>query len=251
MKNAIASIMFFTRLPLWRLKALHVPAECFKNVVSYWAVAGWLTGGVMAAVFFAASKIFPADIAMIFAMLARVVFTGALHEDGLADFADGFGGGTDRAKILSIMKDSHIGAFGVIAQIFYFILFYKLACALPPQMICAALFAADPFCKFIASFVCVMLPYARPLSQSKAGHAYCAPTAKSLVINACFGILPFAVFIAPEYWLAAILPAAVFVWGVWLMGKKIGGYTGDCCGALFLMCELSLYGGLVLISEVL
>ena len=64
-------------------------------------------------------------------MLSRILLTGALHEDGLADFCDGFGGGTTRERILSIMKDSHIGTYGVIGLICYLGMFYLLIYRLP------------------------------------------------------------------------------------------------------------------------
>ena len=101
-----------TRLPFWKIK--EVPAECFKHVVPYWPFVGWLTGGVMAAVLWLAGQIMPVSLAWILALIARLLVTGCLHEDGLADFFDGFGGGTTRERTLAIMKDSHIGSYGVI-----------------------------------------------------------------------------------------------------------------------------------------
>ena len=91
MKNILAAFMFFTRLPFWRIAT--VEKEYFKNVVSFWPYAGIITGGIGAGVMFAASFAFPVVVAVILGVAARVLVTGALHEDGLADFFDGFGGG--------------------------------------------------------------------------------------------------------------------------------------------------------------
>ncbi|MEG2067726.1 MAG: adenosylcobinamide-GDP ribazoletransferase, partial [Tannerellaceae bacterium] len=118
MLRILAALMFFTRLPFWRLA--DVPAACFKNIVSHWAMTGWLTAGISVMVLYATSLILPVHVALLLAMLARLLVTGCLHEDGLADFIDGFGGGNSRERILSIMKDSHIGSYGVIGLIFYF-----------------------------------------------------------------------------------------------------------------------------------
>lgn len=115
--NILAAFIFFTRLPFWRIR--EVPAECFKHVVPYWPLSGWLTGGIMAGVLWLSAQILPFSVAVLLALAARLLITGALHEDGLADFFDGFGGGTNRERILSIMKDSHIGSYGVIGLIFY------------------------------------------------------------------------------------------------------------------------------------
>ena len=120
MNNLLAALMFFTRLPFWRICT--VPSECFRHVVSYWSLCGWLTGGVMALSFWVFSIWFPLPVAVLLALCARLFLTGALHEDGLADFFDGFGGGRDREGILRIMKDSHIGSYGVLGLILYYLL---------------------------------------------------------------------------------------------------------------------------------
>ena len=132
MKSLYAALVFFTRLPFWRL--YNPPAEAFKSIVNYWWFAGIITGGIMAAGYFAAAHLFPALIAAIVAVVLRLLATGALHEDGLADLCDGFGGGTTRERILAIMKDSFIGSYGVIGLIIYFLLlcFALALCAYYP-----------------------------------------------------------------------------------------------------------------------
>ena len=91
--------------------------ECFRHVVNYWPFAGWITGGTMALTFALAVQILSVPYAILLAIIARLILTGALHEDGLADFIDGMGGGTTRERVLEIMKDSHIGTYGVIGLI--------------------------------------------------------------------------------------------------------------------------------------
>ena len=113
-----ASLIFFTRLPFWRLH--QPPRECYSRVVEHWPLVGWLTAGVMAATLYFGSMVMPYPVAVLLAIAARLLLTGALHEDGLADFFDGFGGGgNDRQRILDIMKDSHIGTYGVLGLILY------------------------------------------------------------------------------------------------------------------------------------
>lgn len=122
--NLLAAFIFFTRLPFWRLK--EVPSECFKHVVPYWPWVGWLTGGIMVIVLWTCAQFMPISLAWILAIITRLFATGCLHEDGLADFFDGFGGGTTRERTLAIMKDSHIGTYGVIGLIIYFLLMLEL-----------------------------------------------------------------------------------------------------------------------------
>lgn len=120
-----AALIFFTRLPFWRLH--QPPKACYETVVEHWPLVGWLTGGVMAATLYGASMVLPYQVAVLVAIVMRLLLTGALHEDGLADFLDGFGGGgNNRQRILDIMKDSHIGTYGVIGLVLYLLLLFFL-----------------------------------------------------------------------------------------------------------------------------
>ena len=155
-----AAFIFFTRLPLWRLH--QPPKECYSTVVEHWPLTGWLTGGLMAAIIFFGSMVIPMHIAVILAICARLLLTGALHEDGLADFCDGMGGGSsDRERILAIMKDSHIGTYGVLGLILYLALLAGALLSLAPKMAALVILAADPYAKMVAAQLIQMMPYAR------------------------------------------------------------------------------------------
>ena len=169
MNNVLAAFIMLTRLPFWKIK--EVPAECFKHVVPYWPLVGWLTGGVMAAVLWLAGQIMPVSLAWILALIARLLVTGCLHEDGLADFFDGFGGGTTRERTLAIMKDSHIGSYGVIGLICYFLLLLQLH-HLPLGLLCILVLSGDCWSKFCASQIVNYLPYARKEEDSKSKTVY-------------------------------------------------------------------------------
>ena len=139
-----ASYIFFTRLPFWRL--YQPPKECYKTVVEHWPLTGWLIGGAMAATLWLGSLYLPYMVAVLMAVVVRLLLTGALHEDGLADFLDGFGGGgSDRERILAIMKDSHIGTYGVIGLILYELLLVATLFSMTPMMAALAIMAATPY----------------------------------------------------------------------------------------------------------
>ena len=76
-----AALIFFTRLPFWRLH--QPPKECYSTVVEHWPLVGWLTGGVMAAVLWFGSMVMPWTVTVCVAIVARLLLTGALHEDWL------------------------------------------------------------------------------------------------------------------------------------------------------------------------
>ena len=77
----LASLIFFTRLPFWKIA--NVPPVYFKRVVDYWPFVGWLTGGIMAGTLWITAEFLPVQIAVLMALAARLLVTGALHEDGL------------------------------------------------------------------------------------------------------------------------------------------------------------------------
>lgn len=248
MNRILAALMFFTRLPFWRIK--QVPAECFKHVVNYWSYAGWITGLMMAVTFLLASFVLPPMAAAVLALVVRLLVTGALHEDGLADFCDGFGGGTERSRILAIMKDSHIGSYGVIGLICYFVLITVLLAYLPPHLSFGIILTADTWSKFVSSNIVNLLPYARKEEESKAHTVYDRMHLSEFLFAFVGGVLAMCLFLPPLLWIAAIFPIVVFLSLISLMRKRLEGYTGDCCGATFLLCELSFYVGVHIVLSI-
>lgn len=245
MLRILAAFTFFTRLPFWKIQS--IPAECFKTVVNYWTLTGWLTAGVTAGSLWLAAQVLPHSVAVLIAILARLLLTGAFHEDGLADFLDGFGGGTNREKTLAIMKDSHIGSYGVIGLIFYFGLYYLLLSSLSPLIVFAVILAADPWSKFCAAQIINRLPYARKEEESKSKVIYNRMTPVTFSISFLAGVIPVLLFLPVKLWWACLLPLVTFWFLSSLMKKRLQGYTGDCCGATFLLCEVSFYLGVLIL----
>lgn len=243
--NLLAAFIFFTRLPFWRIA--EVPASCFKRVVDYWPFVGWITGGTMAATLWLFSQFLSVEVAVLLALLVRLLITGALHEDGLADFCDGFGGGTSREKILSIMKDSHIGTYGVLGLLFYFGLSWGLLSTLPVSLACIAVASGDAWSKFCAAQIINTLPYVRKIEESKAKVVYERMSISAWMKALTAGALPMVIFLDAPYGWAAIAPICAFFILSRLFRKRLQGYTGDCCGAAFLLCELSFYLTITLI----
>ena len=238
MKRLLAALMFFTRLPLWRI--CEVPATYFKRVVPLWPLAGWLTGGIMAGVLWLAAQVFPLSVAWILAVISRLLLTGCLHEDGLADFCDGFGGGTSRERVLSIMKDSHIGTYGVIGLVVYFLLLTQVS-NLGLETLLPIVVVADAWSKACAAHIICFLPYCRKAEEAKIQTIYDRMTWAEWLLCIVSGLIP-ALLLMPHALLPALMaPIAVCALLMLLMKHRIGGYTGDCCGATFLLAELSFY----------
>lgn len=238
----IAALIFFTRLPFWRLH--QPPKEAYATVVEHWPLVGWLTGGMMAATLFGACHILPFPVAVLIAIVVRLLVTGALHEDGLADFFDGFGGGTDRQRILTIMKDSHIGTYGVIALIFYFLLLWGILISLPPMTAVFAILAADPLAKMFSSQIVNFMPYARREEDAKNKTIYrpiSMGATVSLAVQGLLPSLPLILFTDVAWWLTVLAPILTVAFLFHFIWRKLRGYTGDCCGAVCLLSELSFY----------
>ncbi|MBQ5494733.1 MAG: adenosylcobinamide-GDP ribazoletransferase [Prevotella sp.] len=238
-----AALIFFTRLPFWRLH--QPPKACYETVVEHWPLVGWLTGGVMAATLYGASMVLPYQVAVLVAIVMRLLLTGALHEDGLADFLDGFGGGgNNRQRILDIMKDSHIGTYGVIGLILYLLLLFFCLSSMSPEMAALAILAADPYAKMLTAQLVSMMPYARQEEEAKAKVIYRKINLASGISLAVQGLLPIGLFVwyVGVAWETLIfIPALVMYFLYLLIWRRLHGYTGDCCGAVCLMVELSVY----------
>ncbi len=252
-KRIWASFIFLTRLPFWRL--YQPPKEAYTSVVEHWPLVGWLTSCIAAAAIYLIAP-YNLAIAVLAAIILRILATGALHEDGLADFFDGFGGGTSREKILSIMKDSRTGTYGVLGLILYFLTLaaclYTLA-ELSPKVAAITVIFADPFAKLLAAQTVMIMPYARKEEESKAHNIYRRAKFPEYVLMLLEGLIPYGVFIALLYnttplssepWqilVLAAVPAILCALLNMFIYKRIKGYTGDCNGAMFLLTELSIY----------
>jgi adenosylcobinamide-GDP ribazoletransferase len=251
MKEIIASFIFFTRLPLWCI--CNVSPDSFRRIIAYWPLTGLLTGGLMTAVYLLAIHLnFHAAIAVLLAYASRLLLTGALHEDGLADFLDGFGGGRTREQTLAIMKDSHTGSYGALGLTLHVLLWTSSVFILTQSLKGSeyALFlTCDVWSKWCASQVVNLLPYARKKEESKINDTYERMSPARFVAGFVFGVLPFIFLFAFNrtgdcnvlmlFLTGAVAPPVVVLLLTLYMKRRIRGYTGDCCGALFLLCELS------------
>ncbi len=199
----------------------------------------------MAATLYVGSIYLPYMVAVVLAMIARLLVTGALHEDGLADFLDGFGGGgSDRSRILSIMKDSHIGTYGVLGLLMYELLLFTTLCSLSPELAALTILMADPFSKMVTAQLIMMMPYARNEEEAKNKTVYRKMNWQASISLAIQGLLPVVayVWLTNVAWeLLVFIPCLVMYLLYLLIWNKLRGYTGDCCGAVCLLVELTVY----------
>lgn len=232
------AIAFLTRLPVGGLRHHGNLAD------AAWAfpLVGVLVGGFGAALLhMAAITGLPPVVGTLLAFAAMVLVSGALHEDGLADVADGFGGGALREQKLEIMRDSRTGSFGVLVLMFAIGLkVAAVASADHPDLAAAMLLAAATFSRGILPVLMVTLPMAR-----KDGLAYGAgrPTRTRVVVALVLGGSGLLFFLWP-YMIASLFMAATGIAGAVVVGilarRQIGGQTGDVIGAAQQVSETAI-----------
>ena len=236
---------FLTRFPVRGVEGVLADA-CWA-----FPVAGLLAGICGAAVLSIAIWFaVPLTVAVILALLAIVLATGALHEDGLADTADGFGGGANAERKLEIMRDSRSGAYGVLALVFSVGLRAAALVAIADPGTAVAGLIADPGTA-VAGLIAAaalsrgLLPammYALPLASSR-GLAAAAgqPEKQQVWIAGGIGALAALILLGPSTGIAAIILAAAAVAGLAAMARKqIGGYNGDTLGAAQQLAEIAI-----------
>lgn len=205
---------------------------------------GWvpLVGGVIglavALAYAGAYSVLPATVAAGVAVALGVLVTGGLHEDGLADTADGLGGGSDRGERLAIMKDPRHGTYGALALMFSVVLRVTALAAMRPESALVVLPAVHALSRGGAIALVAVLT---PASSDGLGAAHSGPGSRGpAVIGGLISLL--IGLVALGWWVAPF--AAVTVAGVGLIGlvsqRSIGGFTGDVLGAAQQAAEVAL-----------
>jgi adenosylcobinamide-GDP ribazoletransferase len=237
------ALQFFTRLPIpgW----VGFDAAWLNQASRYFPLVGVIVAIITGATYALAAWFLPAPVAVILSTAAGIYATGAFHEDGFADMCDGFGGGMTPERVLEIMKDSRIGAYGAIGTICLIALKLATLSMLPPLAAIGALFVAHPLSRLMATSLIWRLDYARaegkakPLAQkmSSPEFAIAAVTAilPALAVSA-LGWLPWSALIA-----GAIAATLAMLWLARKFLRRIGGYTGDCLGAVQQVSEVMFY----------
>ncbi len=252
LRTFLAAIQFFTRIPVpaW---VGHAP-DRLAQAARYLPAVGVVVGAAAAAVLWLAAHLLPVSIAVILSVAASIMLTGAFHEDGLSDFADGLAGAT-KERALAIMKDSRVGVYGVIALALALLLKYEALVELAGKHTAGyaafALMAGHVISRVLAVSIMLTLPYARTDASSKAGPAIREFGFRSAIIALPVAILVLAMAFAAGVQFHSLLAALavglmVRVLLAWQFEKRLGGYTGDCLGAVQQLSELGFYLGLML-----
>lgn len=235
---------FFSRIPMpaW----VSYSPENLNRSSRYFTLVGWLLGGLVAVVFCVMNLFFSLNISLWSAMVFSLLLTGAFHEDGLADTADGFGGGYTIEKKLNIMKDSRIGTYGAAALIMGLLGKYLLL--LESSHLAVSILIAYVLSRTLAASLIFDMNYVTDTDSSKS-----KPLANNLsktdLLILLITSLPVFIFLT---WQSALLLCCILILVRYACKfyfiKQISGYTGDCLGAAQQVTELIIYALLLLLS---
>jgi adenosylcobinamide-GDP ribazoletransferase len=246
-RELLDALRFMTIVPV-PSSDTDIQPDWLSRCAKYFPVIGIGVGLVSAVVLLLADRLWGPVVASLLAVAAGIAVTGALHEDGLADTADGLGGGSSVEKRLAIMKDSRIGTYGTLALLLSLSLRVTALADMPAWTAAAALIATHAAARITPVFVMNALPYAGDTAAMKVGYRDAAVSTDdrrfALVVVLCV-LLPLAfvsfLSIVAGLLLGTALAAAVTQWA----RQRINGYTGDVLGAIEQMFEIGFLLGVV------
>lgn len=233
MRGLTGALSALTRLP--------VPTRASDDpgpALLWFPVVGVLLGLLTATVYAAAHQILPSLVAAALAIMSLVLITGALHEDGLADSADAWGGGFSRDDTLRIMRDPQHGTYGTLAIVFSVLLRIAALAALSPATSLFGLPAVHAISRAAPVALMALTPAAR--DEGLAAHFTSAATPTRAAAAAGSAFVVSAALLGA--WV--IVAVAITIGTAWLVRRaavrRLGGLTGDVLGATEQLIECGL-----------
>lgn len=256
LRHYLLALQFFSRIPVTGRLAAWVgwSPEMQQASAAHLPGVGWMVGLSAATVVLACNFLLPQHpmlpwVAAVLSTAATLALTGGFHEDGMADVADGLGGHLPAERALEVMKDSRLGAYGVMALcmillgkiVFVALLMYSDVAAAALLLCCVHVLSRGAPLMLMRTLRHVSLP-----ATSKTLHIAGRPLSWRGVVTGLLWCLPACV--AVQVYLGWTLLLGVGVAGIlitaymgWRFHRRLGGMTGDCLGATQQACELAMY----------
>lgn len=276
-RHYLLAVQFFTRIPVTGRLAEWVgySPTMLRASAAHFPGIGWLVGAAAAGVYALLMELLPPVpfapmVAAALSTVVTVLLTGGFHEDGLADVTDGLGGSSERQRVLEIMKDSRVGAFGAMALVLALLCKVALLALLgsaegmasgediPPDapfngwLAAVALFAAHVVSRTLPLILIRVLPHVGDAAGSKSKPLADQITLTSLGVAFlwCFAALALSSYALSAITLivACSFSVLALLWMARLFTRRLQGFTGDCLGATQQVCEIAFYLGLAIAS---
>ena len=230
----LLALQFLTRVPAPGLGSLPpaVVRTGLQQAVGWFPLVGTLVGLVTATILSLADLCWPRAVAVVIALIAEARLTGAFHEDAVADFCDGLGGGRDSDHVRTIMKDSRVGSYGALGLMLALMLRASLLWSLDPAVAAIAIIASATFGRLMATLAMAVIP-AVPVESGLAkdiGGAISQRHALLALATSAPGLILLALDQPLRLTIAAIAGLGFLLWFRGLLLRRIGGSTGDCLG---------------------
>lgn len=225
MKNFLLALQFLTIIPV---RISEIKEEDFGRSLSYFPVIGMLIGLLLVLI----SSVFnflPSSVVAVLILIALAVITGGIHLDGFADTCDGFYGNRPKEEILRIMRDSHIGAMGVIGIVCLLLLKFTILTGLPKEVLWKALIIMVVFARWVQSLACFVSNYARQDGKAKRFIEY--SDQKGVIAGGLFTLAVFLLLIGLKGLVLFVISLSLIFLFINYTKRKIGGMTGDTIGA--------------------
>lgn len=235
--EVVVAFQFLTRIPM---PSTAFEVDSLSRAIKFFPLVGLVvgTGAVLLQRLLISHLSRPLVALVVLSYL--VLITGCFHEDGLADTADGFGGGWNKEQILLILKDSRIGSYGATALALSLLARYLLLASLPIEHFAAYLISAHVLCRWSSLPLSYFLSPARELDSQGARIAKLT-SLPSLIFGSVFSFAVVALALRRSAVAPLLITLLVVALSGWFYFKKIDGITGDCFGATNQLAEIAVY----------
>jgi adenosylcobinamide-GDP ribazoletransferase len=241
----LIALQFLTRLPTPGVQVFQ--PNWVTRASRYFPLAGQLVGALCAATYWAADHIWQGWAPALLAIGVGILVTGAFHEDGLADTADGLGGGLDRTQRLAIMKDSRVGTYGVLALILTLAVKASALATLTPGLAAAGLIGAHGAARGATVVAMRLLTYGGDAKASKWQPSPEGVRWREVALALGISAWPL-LLLSPAAAGASLGLGALLAMTVGLLARRlVGGHTGDVLGAIEQVFEMGFLLGLAAI----
>lgn len=245
----LVALQFLTRIPVRSFDGFE--PQWLDRSAKYFPLIGALVGGIAAVVMLTTSLVMPHPLPMLIGLAAGILLTGAFHEDGLADTADGLFGGLTRERRLEIMKDSRIGTYGVLALMIALGLKATSLSIIDPITAVPVLIAAHTGGRLATVIAIYLMRYAGDEQAAKVKPLATGLSAGEMLLACVLGLTAGLICLTPvTLGLAAACGFAAAAALAFVSKRLIGGYTGDvlggmeqCFETLFMVAAVSIIAG--------
>lgn len=245
LRDLLTAFQFLTRIPV---PAAHFHTGSLAQSVRFFPLVGLFIGLAASALRLTLAHVLDPALTAALVLLFLIMVTGALHEDGLADAADGLGGGWNTQQVLTIMRDSRIGSYGAIALVLSLLLRWLLLARLPAASFLPVVVTAHVLCRWTTLPLSYYLQPARVANGQTDGppdgqgaRVAQLTTRNALLTGSLLTLAIVLVAMRAAAWKPILAAVLVSFCSGWYYRKRIGGVTGDCFGATNQLTEIAVY----------